>query len=222
MSKYKLLFCLFTFVFPLIGCRPAQVVVPSVQATSPKTYNSEIPQDDLDKLSFAFCSEGNCPCGDGYCSQGSYCINDMCFCGAHPDEGYFDQETIASNNYGEFKCVTYKVGCFDNSTTNFPPDLIKYAKRILKYHEICSNVRNGKVVLHDFICARKNGCKTGDGRKYSKLKDIPESLNETGTMEFNSPWCYGNFREGNDRKTPVDDIALSSDYYFSSQNMVFN
>ena len=99
-----------------------------------------ITEEELAKLKIDYCAKGNCPCGDGFCSEGSYCIIDTCICGAHPDDGgYFDSNTIASNNYGEFECVAYE------------------------FEEGC-----GKDVYHDLLCTRDKGCKTGDGEKYKK------------------------------------------------------
>ena len=56
-----------------------------------------VTEEELAKLKIDYCTKGNCPCGDGFCSEGSYCIIDTCICGAHPDDGgYFDSNTIAS------------------------------------------------------------------------------------------------------------------------------
>lgn len=97
-----------------------------------------ITEEKLAKLKIDYCAEGNCPCGDGFCSKDSYCIIDTCICGAHPDDGgYFDSGAIASNNYGEFKCVAYE------------------------FEEGC-----GLDIYRDLLCTQEDGCKTGDGRKY--------------------------------------------------------
>ena len=112
--------------------------------------NSDITaKDDLDVLSIKLCEEGNCPCGDGACSKGSYCIIDLCFCGAYPEQGYFDHEVIASNNYGEFECVTTDQGADSDGTIDY-----------------------------DFgiICNRDEGCKTAKGDEFPKAEDLPSSL----------------------------------------------
>jgi hypothetical protein len=105
-------------------------------------------QDDLDDIVVEYCETGNCPCGNGFCSKGSYCIKDMCFCGAYPDEGYFEN-TIASNDYGEFECMKEE------------------------YHE-GGGCGGEEHFFHYFICSRDNGCETADGRKYSKTKDFDD------------------------------------------------
>ena len=102
-----------------------------------------ITEEELAKLTIDYCAEGNCPCGDGFCSEGSYCIIDICFC-ADPKDGEYFKSNIASNNYGEFECVTYEG------------------------EQRCDGSR---IVYHDLLCTRPKGCKTGDGKKYKKSID---------------------------------------------------
>ena len=84
------------------------------------------------------CTEGNCPCGDGFCARNSVCIKDKCFCGAFLEKGFIDNYAIVSNSYGEFECAKY----------------ISY--------EQCTIYR----AEYNFICTQKKGCKTKDGRKF--------------------------------------------------------
>ena len=99
--------------------------------------------DDTDTLVIEKCRDGNCPCGKGFCSEDSYCINKRCVCGAVPDYGYIYDGAIDSNDYGEFMCVHYEKqeGC-------------------------------GGMDAFDFICTKDNGCKTADGRAYPKSENL--------------------------------------------------
>ena len=116
-------------------------------------------QDDLDNLVVEYCETGNCPCGNGFCSIGSYCIKDMCFCGAKPDKGYFEENTIASNDYGEFECMEYADDVYECSIVHY---------------------------WYFFICNNDDGCKTADGRKYPKTKtdEPPVQYNDFQELEW--------------------------------------
>lgn len=137
-----------SLILAITGCiKKQQNPVSDASDASISSNANMTEQDALDNVVVEYCKTGNCPCGDGFCSKGSYCIKDMCFCGANPDEGYFEENTIASNDYGEFECKT------------FEPD--NYG---------CGEQEH---VYHYFICNNDNGCKTADGRKYPKT---PETI----------------------------------------------
>lgn len=96
--------------------------------------------ESSEQIIIELCSDGNCPCGNGFCAENSVCIKDTCFCGADLDKGFISENAIASNLYGEFKCIRYY---------HEPPAF-----------ECCYEAN------YDFICTHPDGCTTGDGNKY--------------------------------------------------------
>ncbi len=148
MTYTSLLIITLSFILAITVCiKKQQNPVSDAPDAGISSQTDTTEQDDLDDIVVEYCETGNCPCGNGFCSKGSYCIKDMCFCGAKPDEGYFEKNTIASNDYGEFECVEYAYdayGCGDDHYWHF------------------------------FICNNDDGCKTADGRNYPKTKDMDE------------------------------------------------
>ncbi len=118
-------------------------------------------QDASDKIPMNFCSEGNCPCGNGFCSKNSYCIIDACICGTYESIKSkkeilnIREHAIASNKYGEFECFeyVYTPECDPNSLWD---------------NEACP----ASEYYYDYICNRDEGCKIADGRKYPKSKNV--------------------------------------------------
>ncbi len=149
MTYTSLLIITLSFILAITVCiKKQQNPVSDAPDAGISSQTDTTEQDDLDDIVVEYCETGNCPCGNGFCSKGSYCIKDMCFCGAYPDEGYFEN-TIASNDYGEFECMKEE------------------------YHE-GGGCGGEEHFFHYFICSRDNGCETADGRKYSKTKDFDD------------------------------------------------
>ena len=133
-------------------------------------------KDGLGEITIDYCREGNCPCGNGFCSKGSHCINDLCVCGdLNGDEPGFDSYTIVSNHYGEFECYPiYTEEYYEGPEEGCPGE--DY------YH------RPYVVTKRNFICTREEGCKTGDGKVYPKSADV----NKIGSYSFYSAHDYSN------------------------------
>lgn len=136
-------------IVPIVPIADATENSEQAQDKDPEKPAVDVSQDKgNDDIVINYCSKGNCRCGDGACSAGSYCIKDMCICGAHPDKGVIDYYAIASNNFGEFVCVSYK-------------------------H--LGEGYGGDDYFYDFLCTNDKGCVTGYGEKYSKSVD-PDDL----------------------------------------------
>ena len=139
-------------------------------------------KDESGVITLDYCRDGNCPCGDEFCSKGSHYINDLCVCGdlyhaLDDDDGDddddvaldnvkkepyvpgFDFNTIVSNNYGEFECYPlYSEASYKMPDEGCPGEDF-YSRPMV-------------VVKRDFICTRDEGCKTSDGRVYPKSEEV--------------------------------------------------
>ncbi|MFA5623969.1 MAG: hypothetical protein WC966_02780 [Bradymonadales bacterium] len=91
----------------------------------------------LDILDEFYCAKGNCPCGDGACAMGATCLGDICVCGSRePGANPYGDSTLYTNDYGEFRCKKAK--------STFTCEYSEWY----------------------FMCARKDGCHTRDGRHF--------------------------------------------------------
>ena len=156
-------------------------------------------QNETDNI-IKYCESGNCPCGDGFCSKGGYCIQDKCFCGANPDKGTFDIQVVASNNYGEFECTAQ----IDHHTECDPSELYDL--------EECPPWD----YYNDLICTREEGCKTGDGREYPKTQTSYDD-EQTSSDEYDNYKNRDNLHIASENDKHIDDIyvELIEEYYLT-------